>query len=300
MLDFRVTQHMSTTENLKPRRSVLYMPGANERAMEKARSLDCDGIIFDLEDAVAPAAKDTARAGVARMIEQGGYGHRELIVRVNALDSPWGMQDVAALAHLPIDAMLFPKVESTKQIAEIESVVNAAAGERVPLWLMIETPRGVLDVEAVGASSSRIECLVMGTSDLVKELGANHIESRANLSYALQRCLLVARALDISILDGVHLDFRDLQSFQQVCEQGRAMGFDGKTLIHPSQIEVANEAFGYSEEAIADAQAVLEAWRVAQAAGKGVVELDGRLIENLHAAQAERVLAFVEAIADRD
>jgi citrate lyase subunit beta/citryl-CoA lyase len=281
------------------RRSVLYMPGANERAMEKAKTLDCDAIIFDLEDAVAADAKAEARASVTRMVREGDYGHRELIIRVNGLDGPWGLDDLAAATNLPIDALLFPKVESAAQVREIEASVDQAGGSELPLWLMIETPLGVLDVREVATSSSRIACLVMGTSDLVKELRATHIESRQNLAVALQHCVLVARATGVDILDGVHLDFRNLDSLRIACEQGRSMGFDGKTLIHPTQVSVANEIFGYDAAAVVDAQAVLEVWDAAQAAGKGVAELDGRLIENLHAVEAQRVLAFAQALSER-
>jgi citrate lyase subunit beta/citryl-CoA lyase len=275
------------------------MPGANERAMEKARSIDCDTIIFDLEDAVAVSAKSAARARVADAIGAGGYGHRELVVRVNGLDTAWGPDDVTVAVGLGVDALLFPKVETAAQVVEIEAAVDLAGGAGMPLWLMIETPRGVLDVREVAAASTRAACLVLGTSDLVKELRARHTPDRGNLAYALEYCVLAARAAGVDVLDGVHLDFRDLDSFRAVCEQGRAMGFDGKTLIHPTQVEIANEVFGYSDEAIADARAVLEVWQAAQADGKGVAELEGRLIENLHAAEAERVLAFAEAIASR-
>lgn len=275
------------------------MPGANERAMEKARTLDCDAIIFDLEDAVAADAKASARDKVRAMVAGGGYGHRELIVRVNGLDTPWGRDDLAMAAVLPVDALLFPKVESAAQVAEIETAADLAGGRSLPLWLMIETPRGVLDVRDVGSASDRVAALVMGTSDLVKELRATHTPDRDNLAYALQHCVLAARSLGLDVLDGVHLDFRDLDSFRMLCEQGRAMGFDGKTLIHPTQIDIANQIFGYDDASVADAQAVLAAWESAQAAGKGVAELDGRLIENLHAAEAQRVLAFAQALAAR-
>lgn len=279
---------------------MLYMPGANERAMEKARSLACDSIIFDLEDAVAAQAKDSARESVARAVAEGGYGFRELVVRVNSLDTAWGSDDVAMFAKLDVNALLFPKVESREQVTAILREVDAAGGERLPIWLMIETPRGVLDVRTVAAHSPRITCLVMGTSDLVKELRASHTADRQNIAYALQRCVLVARELDLDVLDGVHLDFRNLESFEQACQQARLMGFDGKTLIHPGQVDIANQSFGYSDEAIADARAVIDVWQEAQAAGKGVAVHEGRLIENLHAAQAERVLAFADALAARE
>jgi citrate lyase subunit beta/citryl-CoA lyase len=283
----------------RPRRSVLYMPGVNERAMEKARALDCDAIIFDLEDAVAADAKADARERVRAAVSAGGYGYRELIVRVNGLDTPWGADDLAMAAALPIDAILFPKVESAAQVAEIEKAVELSGSRSLPLWLMIETPRGVLDVREVAAASPRVACLVMGTSDLVKELRATHVQARDNLAYALQHCVMAARSIGLDVLDGVHLDFRNADSFRAVCEQGRAMGFDGKTLIHPTQIDIANQVFGFDDDAVADARAVLAAWEAATAAGKGVAELDGRLIENLHAAEAERVLAFARALAER-
>ena len=282
-----------------PRRSVLYMPGANERAMEKAKSLDCDAIIFDLEDAVAAGSKADAREQVAAVLKGGGYGYRELIVRVNGLDTPWGEDDLAIAATLPVHALLFPKVESSAQVAAIIAAVDACGGDHLPIWVMIETPKGVLDVRGVASGSDRVQCLVMGTSDLVKELRAAHTPSRSNLAFALQQCVLAARAAGIDVLDGVHLDFRNLESFREACEQGRAMGFDGKTLIHPTQIDHANSVFGYGQEEIEDARAVLDAWAAAQAEGKGVAELYGRLIENLHAAEAERVLAFAEALAAR-
>jgi citrate lyase subunit beta/citryl-CoA lyase len=275
------------------------MPGANERAMEKARTLDCDGIIFDLEDAVAADMKAVAREAVAAKVTEGGYGHRELAIRVNGLDTPWGTDDLEMAARLPVNALVFPKVESANQVEQIQAAVDRAGGTEIPLWLMIETPIGVLDVREVVSASDRVQVLVMGTSDLVKELRATHTDARHNLSLALQHCLLVARSAGLDIVDGVHLDFRNLDSFRESCVQGRAMGFDGRTLIHPSQIDIANEVYGFSEAAVADARAVLKVWQAAQAEGRGVVELDGRLIENLHASEAERILAFAAALDER-
>ena len=283
----------------RPRRSVLYMPGANARAMEKARELPCDAIIFDLEDAVAVDAKAAARDQVAQAVSGGGYGYRELIVRVNGLETEWGRDDVAAAARLPVDALLFPKVESPEQVATIVAAVDAAGGKALPVWLMIETPAGVLDAPAVASGSPRVRCLVMGTSDLVKELRGRHTRTRSNLNFALQRCVLSARSAGVDILDGVHLDFRNAETFRDACEQGRDMGFDGKTLIHPTQIEAANEAFGYSAADVDHARAVIAAWESAQSEGKGVAVLDGQLVENLHAAEAQRVLAFAAAVGDR-
>lgn len=285
--------------SLRLRRSVLYMPGANARALDKARALPCDGIIFDLEDAVSVAAKALARSQVVAAIRAGGYGHRELVVRVNGLDTPWGVDDLAALAELPLHAVLFPKVETVAAVDGIVAAVDATGATQLPLWFMIETPRAVLDVRALAERTKRLACLVMGTSDLVKDLRARHVESRSNLAYALQRCLTAARAAGVDILDGVHLDFRNEESFRAACEQARDMGFDGKTLIHPTQIDAANAAFGFDAAAVAHARRVLETWRDAVAAGQGVAELDGKLIENLHAAEAERVLAFAAALAAR-
>lgn len=284
---------------MTPRRSVLYMPGANERAMQKARGIDCDGVIFDLEDAVAPEVKPRAREQIAAAILVGGYGYRELVVRANGLDTPWGAGDIARIAPLPIAAMLFPKVETVAQVGEIVARIDAAGGAELAVWIMIETPRGVQNVESLAASSERVTVLAMGTSDLVKELRGRHRADRAGVTYALQRCVIAARAAGKEILDGVHLDFRDADSFRAACEQGRDLGFDGKTLIHPSQVAVANAVFGPSEDEIDFARRAREAWEAARAAGKGVAEVDGRLVENMHVAEAERTLEFAEALAGR-
>lgn len=283
---------------MRPRRSVLYMPGANTRAMEKAKGLDCDTVVFDLEDAVAPASKAQARDQVAEVVKQGGYGYREIIIRCNGLDTAWGAQDIADLATLNINGMLFPKIQSVSQVHEIIEKINQAGARDLPIWVMIETPQGVMDL-ATFAGHPRIEALVMGTSDLVKELRAVHQPGRQNISFALQASLLVARRFGKEIFDGVHLDFKDSASFHQACLAGREMGFDGKTLIHPSQIEIANQVFGYSDEEIAQAHRLLEVWSAALAEGKGVAVLDGKLVENLHADEAQRVVAFARAIAVR-
>jgi citrate lyase subunit beta / citryl-CoA lyase len=261
--------------------------------------LPCDGVIFDLEDAVAADAKSAARDNVVAALGQGGYGHRELVVRVNGLDTPWGADDVAAVAALGPDAVLFPKVETTAQIDAIVLAMDAAGGAAVPLWFMIETPLAVLEAHTLAAHSPRLSVLVMGTSDLVKELRAEHTEARQNLAYALQHCVLVARACGLDVLDGVHLDFRNEASFRAACLQARQMGFDGKSLIHPNQVEAANEVFGIGAADIDHARRVLAVWEQARADGKGVAVLDGKLVENLHAADAERVLAFAAALAER-
>ena len=284
---------------MQPRRSLLYMPGANARAMEKAQTLDCDTIIFDLEDAVSPDAKAEARVQVLHAIANGSYGHRELIVRANGLDTPWGADDIGAFANQPINAMLFPKIERLTEVTDIIAALNSNGGSDLPVWLMIETPLGVLDLRDF-ADHPRVQALVMGTSDLVKELRAEHTLERHNLDYALQHCVMVARLLEIEIFDGVHLDFRNDESFRQACASGRSIGFDGKTLIHPSQITAANEHFGYDTQAVEQAHRTLEVWQSAQAQGKGVAVLDGKLVENLHAEQAQRVVAFATALNQRD
>jgi citrate lyase subunit beta/citryl-CoA lyase len=288
---------MSASAAVIPRRSLLYMPGANARALEKAQSLDCDTVIFDLEDAVAPDAKETARAQVLWALNNHHYGHRELVVRCNGLDTPWGEDDLRAFADQRLGGLLFPKIENPEQVLAIKALLNEC-DSALPIWLMIETPTAVLQLEHF-AGDDQVAALVLGTSDLVKELRATHTPSRDNLSFALQRCVLVARHLRKEIFDGVHLDFRNLPDLRRVCESARAMGFDGKTLIHPDQISVANEVFGFSADEVAHAEAVLEAWRQALAEGKGVAELQGQLIENLHAEEAQRVVTYASALKQR-
>ncbi len=288
---------MSAAKMVVPRRSLLYMPGANARALEKAEAIDCDTIIFDLEDAVASAAKTQAREQVGAALAQYQYGYRELVVRCNSLETEWGLEDLQAFATAPISALLFPKIENASQILRIKREL-ALRGSSLPLWIMVETPTAVLNLQQF-ADDAAVTCLVMGTSDLVKELHAQHLPSRSNLDYALQHCVLVARHLRKDIFDGVHLDFRNLHGLREACEAGRAMGFDGKTLIHPDQVPIANEVFGYDDNDVEHAQAVLEAWHEASAKGRGVAELAGQLIENLHAEEAQRVVAYAKALAQR-
>ena len=280
---------------IRPRRSLLFMPGANARALEKSRGLPADGLIFDLEDAVAPDAKNAARANVAAAVGQGGYGRRELVLRVNPLDSEWGEADLAAAASLPLDAVLLPKVESAETVRETAARLSAAPG--LEIWCMIETPRGVLAAAEI-AAAPLVAALAMGTSDLTKDLQARETPDRAPLLTSLGLVLLAARALGLAALDGVHLDLADDEGFAAACAQGRALGFDGKTLIHPKQIAPANTAFAPSAEEIARARKIIAAHQAALAAGKGIAVVDGRLIENLHVAGAQRTLALAEAIAE--
>ena len=276
----------------RPRRSLLFMPSANARALAKSRELPADGLIFDLEDAVAPDAKAGAREAVAAALAEGGYGRRERVLRVNALDSEWGGDDLAAAAAMPLDAVLLPKVES----AEAVRAAAARLPESMPVWCMLETPLGILNAREI-AASPRVEALVMGTSDLTADLRAATVPDRAPLMTALGLALLAARAYGRAILDGVHLDLADEAGFAASCRQGRALGFDGKTLIHPKQIAAANEAFAPSAEEIAAARRIIDAHREAVAAGRGIVVVEGRLVENLHVAAAERTLALAAAIA---
>ena len=285
---------------VRPRRSVLYMPGSNARALEKGRTLPADGIILDLEDAVSPDAKRDGRQEILKALqERDAYAWRELIVRVNGLDTPWGHADLSAMARAGADAILLPKVEGSDTVRRALHVLDlAGAPAELAIWCMIETPRGILRVEEI-ADTERVQCLVMGTSDLTKDLHALHTPSRLPMLASLEICLLAARAARISILDGVHLDLDDEPGFAEACRQGRDLGFDGKTLIHPKQIEPANAAFGPSDADVAWARRIIAAYDEARAAGKGVVVVDGRLVENLHVLEARRLVALAEMIDGR-
>lgn len=280
---------------LRPRRSVLYVPAANARALEKARSLPADALIVDLEDAIAPAAKDSARSAAAAAIRAGGFGHRELCLRINGLDSPWGEADLQVAAELPLAALVLPKLEQPEDVRRAAAALDRA-GSSARLWCMIESPRAVLKLEELAGSSPRIEALVLGTSDLQKELRALPTPDRAPLAFALSKTVLVARALSLVALDGVHLDLDDAAGFEATCLQGRALGFDGRTLIHPKTIDAANRIYGPSAAEIESARRVVAAYREAVEAGQGVAVLEGKLIEALHRTMAERVLAMAEAI----
>jgi len=282
----------------RPRRSVLYMPGSNARALEKARTLPADGLILDLEDAVAPDAKDAARERVCAAVRAGGYGAREVVIRVNGLMTPWGHADLVAAAEAGADAVLLPKVESADAVRQAVAVLDAAgAPAGLALWCMMETPRAMLDAAAIAGASPRLGALVMGTSDLAQELHAAHTPLRLPLITALGLCLLAARAFGLAILDGVFLDLEDEAGFAAACRQGREIGFDGKTLIHPRQIAPANQAFAPDAAAVALARRIIAAHAAAARDGQGVVVVDGRLIESLHVVEAERQVALADAVA---
>ena len=278
-------------------RSVIYMPGINQKAMDKALNLDCDAVVLDLEDAVEVSKKEDSRQLVIRQIENNDYGPRVVVVRVNDLGTKWGEQDVAAVANLPIQAILVPKVSQIRDISRVVDLLNRL-GSELPIWIMVETPLAIININEL-ARQPRVTALVMGTSDLVVDLCAEHLEERQNISYALQRSIIAARAFGKKILDGVHLDFRDLDSLRNVCRLGKSMGFDGKTLIHPDQIPVANDAFSPSEAELDKAKRVIDAWRSAQTRGSGVVEVDGTLVESLHVEEAKRLISFFSEISER-
>ncbi|MBA3283081.1 MAG: CoA ester lyase [Acidimicrobiia bacterium] len=283
-----------------PRRSVLYMPGANERALEKAKGLAADALIFDLEDAVAPDAKAEARDRVCAAASSGEYGSKEVAIRVNGLTTEWHVDDIAAVAAAGPAAVVVPKVNSVDDVAAIERGLEAGgAPDHTRIWAMVETPVAMLRAEAIAAASERLTVLVMGTNDLAKELHAEHVPGRQPLLTGLGLCLLAARATGKVILDGVYNDIKDADGFAAECLQGRQMGFDGKTLIHPSQIDPANLAWAPTPEAVEDARALIATFTEAVAAGKGVVTHNNRMIENLHVDNAKRVLAIAEAIATR-
>ena len=286
---------------IRPRRSVLFMPGSNPRALEKARALPADGLIFDLEDAVAPEAKETARAAVAAAVTVGGYARRELILRVNPLDSTWGHADLATAATLPIDAVLLPKVENAERLRlTIDLLDTLGAPPELSVWCMVETPLGVLAAAEIAAATQRVGALVVGTSDLVNDLHARPTRDRLPLLTALGLVLLAARAHGRAVLDGVHLDLADKEGFAAACRQGRDLGFDGKTLIHPDQIGPANAAFAPSTEEVERARRLILAYGEPNAAGKGAVRFEGRLVEALHVEEARRIIARADAIAARD
>lgn len=284
------------TQVTRPRRSVLFMPGSNARALEKGRELPADGLVFDLEDAVAPDAKVAARNSVVDAVRAGGYGRREVLIRINSPGSPWSDDDIAAVATSGADGIVIPKVEDSASLTRIESALTGGGARAMPVWCMIETPRGVLRAESIAAASPRLGGLIVGTSDLAKDLRASHTRDRTPLLPALGLCLLAARATNVAILDGVHLNLDDDEGLAFACRQGADMGFDGKTLIHPKQIAAANAAFAPSPEAVAQARRIIAAHAEADREGQGVVVVDGQLIENLHVADAHRLLALDDAV----
>ncbi|MBK9376338.1 MAG: CoA ester lyase [Holophagales bacterium] len=283
---------------IRPRRSFLYVPGSNPRALAKSRTLPCDGLILDLEDSVAPEAKEAARATVVAALAEGGFAPREVLVRVNARGTEWFGADVSALARAGADGLVLPKVESPEDVlAAATLLAGPGAPPGLPLWLTIETPRGVLACGVLAGAHPAVAGLVAGTSDLAKELRARHVPGREPLLFALSAIVLAARAHGLWVLDGVHLALDDESGFAASCRQGRDLGFDGKTLIHPRTIEAANRLFAPDPVEVEAARRLLAAWRAARAAGSGVAVFDGHLVEELHALEAERLVTLADAVA---
>ena len=284
---------------MRPRRSVLYMPSSNPKALEKAKSIPCDAIIFDLEDAVAPDAKPTARQQAVVAATSGEYGHRELTIRCNGLATPWGTDDIAAAGAARPSAVVIPKVSSPAELDVVASGLDAAGGSETMIWAMVETPTAIFDVRAI-AAHPRVAVLVMGTNDLAKEILAPLVPGRANLTPYLATAVLAAREAGKVILDGVYNDIADAEGFAAECRQGVEMGFDGKTLVHPSQVDPANAAWSPTSDEAELARRVIAAYEEAEAEGRGVITVDGKMIEHLHVANARRVLAITDAIAAID
>jgi citrate lyase subunit beta/citryl-CoA lyase len=289
---------------IRPRRSVLYMPGSNARAIEKARSLPADSVILDLEDSVAPDAKTAAREQVKEAVTAGGFGAREVIVRINALDTEWWLEDLNAVAKAKPDAVLVPKVSSPNNLEDVaERLVDFSADHKIKVWAMMETPLAMLNARDIAAAAkdveTRLACFVMGTNDLAKDTRAKITPGRAPMLPWLMDCVAAARAFGIDILDGVYNDLGNAEGFAQECAQARDMGFDGKTLIHPNQIGPCNSAFSPGADEIAQARKIIAAFDLPGNKDKGVVQLEGRMVERLHADMARRTVAIAEAIEAR-
>jgi citrate lyase subunit beta/citryl-CoA lyase len=290
--------------SIRPRRSVLYMPGSNARAIEKARTLPADAVILDLEDSVAPDAKAAARQQVVDAVKAGGFGAREVIVRVNGLDTPWHVDDVTAAAHAAPDAILVPKISTPQQLEAIgQRLLDMRTDLRTRIWAMIETPLAIFNILALAAeaadSEARLAAFVMGTNDLAKETRARIVPGRAPMVPWLMSCVAAVRIHGIDILDGVYNDLGNAEGFARECAEAREMGFDGKTLIHPGQIEPCNAAFSPGADEVAQARKIIAAFDLPENKDKGVVQLDGRMVERLHADMARRTVAIAQAIAER-
>ena len=290
--------------SIRPRRSVLYMPGSNPRAIEKARTLPADGVILDLEDSVAPDAKATAREQIREAVVAGGFGGREVIVRINALDSAWWLEDLDMVAKAKPDAVLVPKVSTPGHLEDVaERLIDIGADHRIRVLAMMETPLAMLNARDIAAAASDVEtrlaAFVMGTNDLAKETRAKIAPGRAAMLPWLMNCVAAARAFGLDILDGVYNDLSDTEGFARECAEGRDMGFDGKTLIHPNQISPCNAAFSPSAEELSQAKKIIAAFDLPENRDKGVVQLDGRMVERLHADMARRTVAIAQAIEAR-
>jgi citrate lyase subunit beta / citryl-CoA lyase len=281
---------------IRPRRSVLYMPGANERALEKAKTIAADSLILDLEDSVVPDVKLVARASVANAVKAGGYGTRELVIRVNGLDTPWGMDDLKMAVEANPHAVLVPKIKTPEDVLRAQKLLEKFGGE---LWVMIENPLSILNLQSIAslAETASLSCLVLGTNDLIKETRVSAKQGRLALIPWLSMSVLAARAYGLDVIDGVYNAFKEEAGFKIECEQGRDMGMDGKTLIHPNQVALCNELFSPAAEEVRWSRRIIENFTLAENAAKGVITIDGRMVERLHLAMAERTVAIAEAIA---
>jgi citrate lyase subunit beta/citryl-CoA lyase len=289
---------------IRPRRSVLFMPGSNARAIEKGRTLPVDGVILDLEDSVAPAAKEAARTQVMEAVTAGSFGPREVFIRINGIDAPWHVEDLNAAVQAAPDAILVPKVTAVEHLERIgQRLLDMKCNHATRIWAMIEMPAAIFNIAALAAmaqdSETRLAGFVMGLNDIAKETRARMVPGRAPMLSWLSTCILAARAHGIDILDSVHNEIGDSEGFAQECRQARDMGFDGKTIIHPSQIEACNAAFAPSADEVAQARAIIAAFELPENAGKGVIALDGRMVERLHEAMARRTVAIADAIDAR-
>jgi citrate lyase subunit beta/citryl-CoA lyase len=280
--------------SIRPRRSVLYMPGSNARALEKARTLPADSLILDLEDAVAPDAKELARGQVKEAVKARGFGKREIVVRINALSTPWGRDDLAAAAEARPDAVLVPKISSAADFRPVEDVLGRTG---IAVWAMIETPLAILNIAEIARAGGKLSCFVMGTNDLIKEMHGQHTKDRSNLSAALGLSVYAARANELAIIDGVFNDIQDSDGFVSCCLQAKSYGFDGKTLIHPSQVEPCNTIFAPSPDEVVAARQLISAFEMPENKGKGAIKFEGRMVELLHAEIAQRTVALADAIA---
>ena len=288
--------------SFRPTRSALYMPGSNARALEKAKSLPADAVILDLEDAVSPEQKDTARRQVCAAVAAGGFGRRQVVIRINALDTPWGAEDLAAVAAAKPDAVLLPKPNDARDIERAtDALRRAGAPDTLALWAMVETPLAILNLrELAGAArhaGARLTCLVLGTNDLVKETRVELDTSRTAALYWLSASVTAARAFGLMVLDGVYNNFKDLTGLSAECHQARMLGFDGKTLIHPDQIGAANEVFAPGIDEVVWARKIIAAFDIPANVGKGVITIDGKMVELLHAEMARRTVVIADVIA---
>jgi citrate lyase subunit beta/citryl-CoA lyase len=284
-------------KKIRPRRSVLYMPGSNARAMEKAQTLKADALILDLEDAVAGDVKDVARKQVCEAVSAKRFGKREVIIRANALSTPWGRDDLKAAAAAGPDAILFPKISSVAELKEIEDLMRGA-NNSIAVWAMIETPRAILNIEKIADFGGRLACFVMGTNDLIKETHGVHTPDRANLAVSLSMTVLAARAAGLAVLDGVFNGIAEGEAFADQCRQAKAFGFDGKTLIHPNQLDACNAIFAPTAAEIENARKIIAAFEEPENRDKGAIKLDGKMVERLHADMARQTVSMADAIAE--